>query len=33
MSEYAKRGEYGVEIGFSAKRDGPQKMSKIIKND
>jgi hypothetical protein len=33
MSEHAKRGERGVGIGFYAKRDGPQKRSKIIKND
>jgi hypothetical protein len=33
MSERAKRDERGVGIGFVAKRDSPQKMSKIIKND
>jgi hypothetical protein len=33
MSERTKRGECGVGIRFLAKRDGPQKMSKIIKTD
>jgi hypothetical protein len=33
MSKLAKRDKRDVGIGFQAKRDGPQKMSKIIKND